>query len=43
MNCQTKSGFKTRTKSNVNKFVVTPRPRSEGKKGRMKKKKEKAA
>ena len=36
---QTKSGFKTRKKSNINRFVVTPRPRSEGKKAKMKKKK----
>ena len=36
---QTKSGYKTRTKSNINRYVVTPRPRSEGKKGKAKKKK----
>ncbi|KAL2052796.1 hypothetical protein ABVK25_007037 [Lepraria finkii] len=35
----TKSGYKTRTKSNVNRYVVTPRPRSEGKKAKAKKKK----
>ena len=35
---QTKSGYKTRTKSNINRFVVTPRPRSEGKKAKAKKK-----
>ena len=36
---QTKSGYKTRTKSNVNRYVVTPRPRSEGKKAKKAKKK----
>ncbi|KAL9128227.1 MAG: hypothetical protein Q9175_007566 [Cornicularia normoerica] len=35
----TKSGYKTRTKSNINRFVVTPRPRSEGKKAKAKRKK----
>ena len=35
---QTKGGYKTRTKSNVNRYVVTPRPRSEGKKAKAKKK-----
>ncbi|KAF6220901.1 hypothetical protein HO133_002581 [Letharia lupina] len=35
----TKSGYKTRTKSNVNRFVVLPRPRSQGKKAKAKKKK----
>ncbi|KAL9101094.1 MAG: hypothetical protein Q9163_003609 [Psora crenata] len=35
----TKSGFKTRKKSNVNQFVVSPRPRSEGKKAKKAKKK----
>ena len=36
---QTKGGYKTRTKSNINRFVVTPRPRSAGKKAKAKKKK----
>ena len=36
---QAKGGYKTRTKSNINRFVVTPRPRSEGKKAKAKKKK----
>lgn len=28
---QTKSGYKTRAKRNINKWVVTPRPRNHGK------------
>ncbi|KAL9125336.1 MAG: hypothetical protein Q9217_005446 [Psora testacea] len=35
----TKSGYKTRRKSNVNRYVITPRPRSEGKKAKKAKKK----
>lgn len=37
---QTKSGYKTRRKNNINTWVVTPRPRNHGMRRSKKSKKE---